>query len=599
MSIIELHSSKQCSVVYRTINCLTNDNLINIVNPKIDRMLPLVPRVESLTKQVQMLSSQLSAKFDKLPKDFQNSDMTEYSQQLKRTAEAAIVTASTVIESQSTIVGGKDGQQPPSCSSGELSEDLKKRKIDEWISHLTVSYGERGQEYDTVSELTPDDSVSCIGLNKNKRSQHIDDAGMPGSPSSADKSAGIPTNTSKGRKTSLENVFEEEFTHSSHIEEIPSSSEEESNFETTSDDTLTGNRADHNVDTSYDEESAQELLAVLETNPETTEWKVNDSLLDLAIMEAGQGARSISNIVGTLLYLLEKGADVNAMDAMSKTPLHHASLGGNTAVVEQLIARNADFNIKDKSGWTALHRAASRGHTPVVEILLKSGVDVEQKTERHRCTALTLAADEGRTSTVECLLKAGASFNVRNISGITPLFSASAQGHVGVVEALLKAGASIETQDRYGNTSLSRSSAKGHVGVVEALLKAGAALDSKSQCGWTALMRSAHYGHKTVTELLLAAGADIRARSRSHSTVLHHVLFKHPKGHANHTCEFCTGSETRQDMVKLLCEKGADPSAKNSKRESPLSLVYSYKGVVYSKSELKALDKVLRKFGAK
>ena len=107
----------------------------------------------------------MTAKFEKLPKDFRNSDMTEYSQQLKRTAEAVIVTASTIIESKSTIVGGKDRQQPPSSNSGEPSEDLRKRKIEEWISHLTVSHGEREQEYDAVSELTPDDSVSSIGLN--------------------------------------------------------------------------------------------------------------------------------------------------------------------------------------------------------------------------------------------------------------------------------------------------------------------------------------------------------------------------------------------------------------------------------------------------
>ena len=594
-------------------------------------MLPLVPRVESLIKQVQMLSSQLTAKFDKLPKDFQSSDMTEYSQQLKRNAEAAIVTASTVIESQSTIVGGKDGQQPPSCSSGELSEDLKKRKIDEWISHLTVNYGESGQEYDTVSELTPDDSVSCIGLNKNKRSQQIDDAGMPGSPSSADKSAGIPTNMNKERKNSLENVFEEEFTHSSHIEEIPSSSEEESNFDTTSDNTRTGNRADHNVDTSYDEKAAQELLAVLETNPETTEWKVNDLLLELVKMKAGQGVKSKSNIVGTLLYLLERGADVNAMDAMSYTPLHPASLGGNTAVVELLVERNADLNMREKHGWTALHIAASFGRTPVVEILLKNGVDVEQKTQRHRCTALALAASEGRISTVECLLKAGASIDAGDKNERTALHYAIDDGHVGVVEALLKAGVSIETRDRYGNTPLSWSSVMGHVGVVEvllkagasidagdsggytpllcssdmghvrvveALLKAGAALDSKTEFGRTALMCSAYSGQKTITEMLLAAGADIRARSRYDDTVLHEVLDKHFKDCAEEiACEFCAGSETRQDMVKLLCEKGADPSAKTRKGLSPLSLVY--KEGVYSRSEQKALAKMLKEFGAK
>ena len=138
---------------------------------------------------------------------------------------------------------------------------------------------------------------------------------------------------------------------------------------------------------------------------------------------------------------------------------------------------------------------------------------------------------------------------------------------------------------------------RGHVAVVDVLLKAGAVLDSQTKHGRTALMRSAGRGHKTVTELLLAAGADIRARSKDRSTVLHRVLLEHPKDRVCDDCEFCAGSETRQDMVKLLCEKGADTSAKNHYGDSPLSLVR--KEGVYSKSEQKALIKLLKEFGAK
>ena len=598
MSIIELHGSKLCSVVHRTINCLTNDNLINIVNPKIDRMIPLVPRVESLIKQVRNLLSQLTAKFGKLPKDFQHSDMTKYSQQLKRTAEAAIVTASTIIESQSTIVGGKDRQQPPSSSSGEPSEDLRKRNVEEWISHLTVSHGEMEQEYDDVSELMPDDSVSSIGLNTKKRSQQINEAGMPGSSLRAEKSAGTSASVSTRIKDPIPNVFEEAFTQSSDIDKISSSSEEESSGDTISENTLTEYRADRKVATSYDEKSAKELLAVLGANLEATEWKVNDVLLDLAKVKIGQGVKSSSNIVGTLLYLLEMGADVNAMNADSLTPLHYASHQGNTAVVKVLIEQNADLNIKDKDGWTALHLAVLKGHTQVVEVLLKGDVDVEQKTERYRSSALALAAQDGQTSTVNGLLKAGASFNVSDINGYTPLHTASGRGHVGVVETLLKAGASIGGRNNEGLTPLHCASWRGHVGVVETLLKAGASFDLRTESGYTALIRSAYWGHKRITELLLAAGADIRATSKTFGgTVLNEVLYQHHEDCDKHLCAFCAGSETRQDMVKLLCEKGADTSAKNDDGDSPLKLVCK-KGV-YSESEQKALIKVLRKFGAK
>lgn len=524
------YGSKLCSIVDRNIICLTNDNLINIVNPKIDSILPLVPRVESLIKQVENLSSQLTDKFDKLPKEFQDPSMTEYSQQLKRTAEAVIVTASTVIESQSTAMGGQEGQKPSSSTPRVLSEDLKKRKIEEWFSHLTVSHEERGPEYDTISELTPDDSISSIGLNKDKRPQQMDqvpdwfrncpggigplsrenveemdEAGMPGSSPGASKSAGTSTNISTGGKNPIKNVFVEGFV--SRIGENYSASEEYVDPDTISENPLAQHRMDHKVDTSYNEKSAMELLADLGTNPKAKEWIVNDVLLDLAKTKAGQGVRSSSNIVGTLLYLLEIRADINAIDAESKTPLHYASMVGSTAVVERLVERNADINVKDKYGWTALHVAASMGRTPVVEIFLKSGFDIEQKTEEHQLTALALAAYAGRASTVECLLKAGTSIDARDYQSCTPLYWASVNGYVGVVEILLKAGALIEARDYKRYTPLHCASAKGHVRVVEALLKAGAVLDSRTYDGSTALMLSAHKGHNTTTELLHAAGA--------------------------------------------------------------------------------------------
>ena len=596
MSIIKLHSSRLCSLIYRAINCLTNDNLINNVNPKIDRMLPLVPKVDSLIKQFQNLSSQLNAKFDKLPKEFQDPDMAERSQQLKRTAEAMIVAASTIIESQSTIVGGRDGEQPPQSISGELLESLRKRKVEEWISQLTVSHGEREQEYDTGSELTPDDSVSSIGSNKKKRSQQIVEAGMPGPSLGADKSAGTLINVSTGRENLIENVFMEEFTHSSHIEEIPSSSEEDSDFDEISENTLTEYRADHNVDISYDEKSTQELLAVLATECETKEWTVNDLLLDLAKMKAGPGVRSTSNIVGrTLLYLLEMGADVNAMDAKSQTSLHRASRVGNIAVVEQLVERNADLNMEDEDGWTALGVAASEGRTSTVECLLKAGASIDAR-NGERDTPLIRASSGGYVRVVEALLKAGALIDTGNDKGNIPLIWASRNGHIEVVETLLKAGASIDTANNKRWTPLIEASYKGHVGVVKTLLKAGGVSDSKSENGRRALKRSTYRGHKPITELLLDAGADIKARSKSGNTVLHEVLCEHYEDCTINQCAFCAGSETRQDMVKLLCEKGADPSAKNRWGDSPLSLVYE-EGA-FSRSEQEALAKLLKSFRA-
>ena len=628
MSLIAPNSSKLCSVVDRAINCRTNDNLINVINPKVDGILPLVPKVESLIKQIETLSSQLTAKFAELPKDFQKSKITESTQQLKHTAEAVIITASTVIRSQSTIADGKDRRQPSSSSSGHLSEVLRNPFVEEWISNLTIDQGEMRLESDIISELMPDDSVSCVALNRNKQSQEIDEAEMPGSSPDTTQNAGSPTSLSTGRENLMNTVLDEESVHLNPFDDSKSS--EDLDSDTVSANTMTAYQKNHSVYTSYNEKSAKELLADLGTDPEAKGWKVNDLLFDLARMKAGSGVRSSSNIVETLRYVLEKGGDINSKNANSRTPLHYASQEGNTAVVELLVERDADTNMNDKHGWTALHNAARRGHTPVVEVLLNGGANIESETKQHPTTSLLLAASAGRASTVECLLKAGASMNARTIGGKTPLLKASRWGHVGVVETLLKAGAPTDSRYKYGDTPLHCASARGHVGVIEALLKAGAPTDLRNECGntplhkasnrghvrvveallrsdalvdlknnWgrTSLLDAAYSGHKTIIDLLLAAGADIKATSKTGSTALHQSLYKHEEGCEDHNaCAFCAGSVTREDIVKLLCEKGADPSVKTNDRVTPLSLIR--KEDVFSRSESKALSRVLKRYGA-
>ena len=172
----------------------------------------------------------------------------------------------------------------------------------------------------------------------------------------ADESADTSTSINAGRKDSIENPFEDEFVYSSHNQNpshsrdiLKKSSENDFSSDSAFENTLTEYRADK-VDAPYDEKSAKELLTVLDTNSKAEEWNVNKLLLNLAKMEVGQGVKSCFNIVGTLLYLLEKGANVDVLDLESNTPLYHASETGNTAVVEVLVERKANFNIENKMG---------------------------------------------------------------------------------------------------------------------------------------------------------------------------------------------------------------------------------------------------------
>ena len=74
-------------------------------------------------------------------------------------------------------------------------------------------------------------------------------------------------------------------------------------------------------------------------------------------------------------YMLDHGADVNAVNEQAYSPLMYAA-GSDLIPLEEaklLIERGANINAKDLLGRTPLDFAKLRGETPIVDMLLKSG----------------------------------------------------------------------------------------------------------------------------------------------------------------------------------------------------------------------------------
>ena len=59
--------------------------------------------------------------------------------------------------------------------------------------------------------------------------------------------------------------------------------------------------------------------------------------------------------------LLEYGADPNAPNDFSETPIHYASKRGIPTLVHILVQAGGNLNVKDKSGKTPMHNAAQTG----------------------------------------------------------------------------------------------------------------------------------------------------------------------------------------------------------------------------------------------
>lgn len=114
------------------------------------------------------------------------------------------------------------------------------------------------------------------------------------------------------------------------------------------------------------------------------------------------------NITGMrITYFL--GADVDAPSCHYNTclvPIVAAGWGGDNDAILFLLDRGADVNGKMKRGQTALIMAASSGHAQAVRLLLAKGADVNAESEMG--TALSFAREAGHKEIVEILLEAGA-----------------------------------------------------------------------------------------------------------------------------------------------------------------------------------------------
>jgi ankyrin repeat protein len=81
-----------------------------------------------------------------------------------------------------------------------------------------------------------------------------------------------------------------------------------------------------------------------------------------------------------ILLLLDRGANVNTLDAQHPTPLHEASERGPLDVVQQLIDRGADINARNQhQGATPLHEASWSGKLAIIRLLIERGADVNSR----------------------------------------------------------------------------------------------------------------------------------------------------------------------------------------------------------------------------
>lgn len=135
----------------------------------------------------------------------------------------------------------------------------------------------------------------------------------------------------------------------------------------------------------------------------------------------------------TAQRLIQAGANVNALDEGSETPLMNQAIQNNTDVMDFLIQQGAQLEETDEYGDTALFKAATYKHPEAVKLLIRRRANVHHENNSGD-TALTetlnysngLQPNEEVNATIlNALLEAGANINHSNDRDLTALHFAA------------------------------------------------------------------------------------------------------------------------------------------------------------------------------
>jgi ankyrin repeat protein len=303
----------------------------------------------------------------------------------------------------------------------------------------------------------------------------------------------------------------------------------------------------------------------------------------------GAGAKALwdaarAGDVAEVGRLLDGGAEADALSSArtpdgcsyQSTALGQAASAGHLDVVQLLLDRGTDPSLAN-SDVTPLMAAARRGHLDVVRLLLDRGAD-PSLADGDGDTPLMMAAWSGHVGVVRELVARGAALDAADpVTGVTAYHMACAYNQPECVAALVELGCDTGIKDNDGLTGKQAAEHEGHTVVLERLreavvarLGAGAAPEPAAAsaaavgAGAKALCNAGRVGDVAEVGRLLDSGAKADAL----------VSARAPDGHSYQTTALGEAAWTScgLDVVRLLLDRGADPSLVNSDGDSPLMM---------------------------
>lgn len=231
----------------------------------------------------------------------------------------------------------------------------------------------------------------------------------------------------------------------------------------------------------------------------------NNSPLRIALTEGGE-----------VQDWLITSRTLNIVDGSGNTPLHYAAEWNLKEALSSLIQKGANVNAVNSNGESALFSAVKADSPEIIQLLVENGIITDTRSNLTRDhlgnTPLHYAVKWNSLNAAQSIISLGFDVNSQNLSGKTALSDSARSGKIEMTQLLIQFGANVNSADISGKTALIDSIQSGSEEMISLLLQNGANPQIQEMNGRNAYHEAALTANTKVIELIRNAGGNPLSR---------------------------------------------------------------------------------------